>query len=178
MNAIHQIDALRYMTGLEVERVSAEWVSFTGKAEVEDMIAVLLRYSNGAIGSIDTANYAPGGGEPAVLRIYGSKGQLQFGRGSTLRAYLDEPFAGGEGLPALAAGEWQDVPVPETGNTRTLLLDDFARAVAAGRSPAITGEDGRRAIETVLAAYASAERGESITLPMVAVDARELVGTR
>ncbi|HVG98176.1 MAG TPA: Gfo/Idh/MocA family oxidoreductase, partial [Chloroflexota bacterium] len=71
MNAIHQIDALRFVTGLEVSRVSAEWVSFTGLAEVEDMIAVLLRYSNGAIGSIDTANYAPGGGEPSVLRLYG-----------------------------------------------------------------------------------------------------------
>ena len=168
MNAIHQIDALRFITGLEVQRVSAEWVSFTGLAEVEDMIAVLLRYDNGAIGTIDTANYAPGGGEPAVLRIYGSQGQLQMVRGG-LRIFVEQPLQGPnlpDAIPALAAGEWRDVPLTDSGNSRTQLLDDFARAVSAGRGPAITGDDGRRAIETVLAAYASAESGRSVDLPL------------
>jgi predicted dehydrogenase len=171
MNAIHQLDALRYMTGLEVTRVTGEWVSFTGLAEVEDMIDVLLRYSNGAIGSIDTANYAPGGGEPGMLRIYGSKGQIQLGRGGVVRVYVEEPFAGLQGdipVPALTAGEWHEVPAGDRGNSRTLLLDDYVRAVMAGRTPAVTGEDGRAAIEIVLAAYQSAERGGSVTLPMPA----------
>src|SRR5687768_3673632 len=100
MNAIHQIDVLRYITELEVERVSAEWVNFTGLAEVEDMINVVLRYANGAIGTIDTANYAPGGGEAHVLRIYGTKGQIQLARNSELRVFVEEPFSGAEGLPA------------------------------------------------------------------------------
>jgi predicted dehydrogenase len=165
MNAIHQIDALRYITGLQVQRVAAEWVNFTGLADVEDMIAVLLRYSNGAIGSIDTANYAPGGGEPAVLRIYGSKGQLQLVRGG-VRAYVEQEVAAVDGLPALKAGEWQEVPPPETGNSRTVLLEDFVRAVLAGQDPPITGADGRAAIEVVLAAYASADSGQTVPLPM------------
>jgi predicted dehydrogenase len=172
MNAIHQIDALRYMTGLEVQRVAAEWVNFTGLAEVEDMIAVLLRYRNGAIGTIDTANYAPGGGEPAVLRIYGSKGQLQLARGG-LRAFVEEAVESVGGVPSLRAGEWQDVPAPAMvagrpqgtsgegswgpGNPRTSLLEEFARAVLAGQEPPVTGEDGRAALEVVLAAYASAQ---------------------
>ena len=121
MNAIHQIDALRFATGLEATRISAEWVNFTGLAEVEDMIAVLLRYSNGAIGTIDTANYAPGGGEPSILRLYGTRGQLQL-TGRTLRAYVQEAPAGAregqsgaEDVPALIPGEWQDVPLPTLG---------------------------------------------------------------
>lgn len=165
MNAIHQIDALRFITGLEVQRVAAEWVNFTGLADVEDMIAVLLRYSNGAIGTIDTANYAPGGGEPAVLRIYGSKGQLQLVRGG-LRAYVEQDVAAIDGLPAIKAGEWQDVPLTEAGNTRTLLLEDFVRTVHSDQDPPITGHDGRAAIEVVFAAYASAESGETVPLPM------------
>jgi UDP-N-acetyl-2-amino-2-deoxyglucuronate dehydrogenase len=172
MNAIHQIDALRFVTGLEVTRISAEWVNFTGLAEVEDMIAVLLRYSNGAIGTIDTANYAPGGGEPPILRLYGTIGQLQLtGRG--LRAYVQEaPAAGeratGEGaggeesIPDLTPGEWQDVPLPALGDSRTLLLEDYVRAVQAGREPSVSGADGKACLATVLGAYESAASGSSV----------------
>ncbi|MDQ3699927.1 MAG: Gfo/Idh/MocA family oxidoreductase [Chloroflexota bacterium] len=166
MNAIHQIDVLRYITRLEVQRVSAEWTSFTGLAEVEDMINVVLRYENGAIGTIDTANYAPGGGEANVLRIYGATGQLQIARGSELKAYVERPFDGGEGLPALEPDTWQDVPAESAGDTRTLVVDDFVRAVHTGQEPPITGGDGRAAIETVLAAYVSAEQGRTVTLPL------------
>jgi UDP-N-acetyl-2-amino-2-deoxyglucuronate dehydrogenase len=163
MNAIHQIDVLRYITGLEVQRVAAEWINFTGLAEVEDMINVVLRYSNGAIGTIDTANYAPGGGEAHVLRLYGTKGQLQLARGA-LEAFVEEPFEGRDGLPSLVANQWQNLATPDAGNSRTLLLDDFARAVVEGKAPPVTGKDGRAALATVLAAYASAERGETIKL--------------
>jgi len=165
MNAIHQIDVLRYITELEVERVSAEWINFTGLAEVEDMINVVLRYANGAIGTIDTANYAPGGGEAHVLRIYGSKGQIQLARSSELRAFVDEPFGGGDGVPALKANEWQDVGTGDVGrNTRTLILEDFVTAVREDRTPPVTGEDGKAALATVLAAYEAAERGQTVRI--------------
>jgi predicted dehydrogenase len=162
MNAIHQIDALRFVTGLEATRVSAEWISFTGLAEVEDMIAVLLRYSNGAIGSIDTANYAPGGGEPSVLRIYGSRGQLQI-TGRALRAFVQEPVSGLEGVPDLVAGEWQDVPATQTRDPRTQLLEDFVAAAGSGAAPPVTAADGRACLATVLAAYESAGSGRSVS---------------
>jgi UDP-N-acetylglucosamine 3-dehydrogenase len=159
MNAIHQIDVLRYITELEVERVSAEWVNFTGLADVEDMINVVLRYENGAIGTIDTANYAPGGGEPTTLRIYGSKGQIQLARNSELRVFVEEPF--GE----LTVNEWQDVATSGDGrNTRTLVLEDFVNAVREDRRPPVTGEDGTAARATVLAAYAAAERGHTVRI--------------
>ncbi|HEU5318026.1 MAG TPA: Gfo/Idh/MocA family oxidoreductase, partial [Chloroflexota bacterium] len=161
MNAIHQIDVLRFITGLEVERVSAEWVNFTGRAEVEDMINVVLRYDNGAIGTIDTANYAPGGGEAHVLRIYGTRGQLQLER-SGLKAYVDEPFAD------LTVGEWQDVPTERARDSRTLLLEDFVRSVATGAPPPVTARDGRAALQTVLAAYEAAERGRTVRLDELA----------
>ncbi len=163
MNAIHQIDGLRFVTGLEATRVSAEWISFTGLAEVEDMIAVLLRYSNGAIGTIDTANYAPGGGEPSVLRLYGSRGQLQLTtRG--LRAYVPEAVTGLDGVPDLVAGEWQDVPATQERDSRTRLLEDFVVAVTTGAPPPVTGADGRACLATVLAAYESAGSGRSVSL--------------
>lgn len=168
MNAIHQIDVLRFITGLEVQRVAAEWVNFTGLSEVEDMINVVLRYSNGAIGTIDTANYAPGGGEAHVLRIYGSQGQLQIARNSELKAFVELPFEGRDGLPSLTATEWHDVPTQTAGNARTLLLEDFVRSLLAGQEPPVAGRDGRAALEIVLAAYASATKGDTVALAVTA----------
>jgi predicted dehydrogenase len=166
MNAIHQIDVLRYVTGLDVQRVSAEWVRFTGLAEVEDMINVVLRYENGAIGTIDTANYAPGGGENHVLRLYGVHGQLQIVNNKDVRVFVEKAFDGADGIPAIAAGEWIDVPSSNEGSPRTLLLDDFVRAVQRGDKAPVTGYDGRKAIEIVLAAYKSADEGQTVQLPL------------
>jgi predicted dehydrogenase len=166
MNAIHQIDVLRYVTGLEVQRVSAEWAHFTGLAEVEDMINVVLRYENGAIGTIDTANYAPGGGEAHTLRLYGAHGQIQIANNRDVRVFVEKQFAAKGGIGPFAAGEWIDVPSENSGNSRALLLDDFVRAVQRGDKAPVTAHDGRKAIEIVLAAYKSAEEGRSVTLPL------------
>ena len=42
----------------------------------------------------------------------------------------------------------------------------FAAALRAGQTPPVTGEDGRKAIEVVLAIYRAAETGQPVTLPM------------
>jgi predicted dehydrogenase len=152
---------LRFITELEVERVSAEWVNFTGRAEVEDMINVVLRYANGAIGTIDTANYAPGGGESHVLRIYGTHGQLQLDR-SGLKVFVDQPHRD------LTVNEWQDVPTERARDSRTLLLEDFVRSIRDGAPPPVTAQDGRAALQTVLAAYEAAERGRTVRLDEMA----------
>jgi predicted dehydrogenase len=164
MNTTHELDMLRAATGLEVQRVSAEWARFTGLGEVEDMIDAVLRYRNGAIGTITSGNYAPGGGEPHVIRLYGTKGQLQLERGKPLRAFLEEPFAGTEGIPPLTASEWHDVPFEQGPSPRTTSVADFARAILDGRAPQATGEDGRAILQIVLAAYQSAREGRTVEL--------------
>jgi len=45
-----------------------------------------------------------------------------------------------------------------------LLIDDFVSAVAEGRPPRSTGEDGLRALEVALAAYASAREGRAVAI--------------
>jgi predicted dehydrogenase len=44
------------------------------------------------------------------------------------------------------------------------MLEEFVNAVRDGRTPSITGEDGLRAVEVVVAAYQSAESGQPVTL--------------
>jgi predicted dehydrogenase len=47
-----------------------------------------------------------------------------------------------------------------------LMIQDFARRVSRGEKPAITGEDGLRAVELALGAYRSAETHQLVKLPL------------
>ncbi len=149
MNIVHDFDQMRYMTGLEPVRVYAEYDTFTTPVEVEDMISVVIRYHNGAIGSIDATSCARGRGGMSN-RIYGKDGQIALE--SPLRVYTTK---GSEGLEA---NRWVEIPLAG-GNSRQLYIEDFARAVLSGTSLApVTGEDGRATLAALVAAYESGEK--------------------
>ena len=51
-------------------------------------------------------------------------------------------------------------------STHALVLEEFAAALAEGREPAITIEDGIRAQQIVEAVYASSRTGRVVQLPV------------
>ena len=159
MNTIHDLNTVRYLTGLEATRVYAEYDTFLTPVEVEDYIAVTYRYDNGAIGTLE-AGSAVRGRDPfgEANRVLGEKGQIVLGR--TPRIFLTEATAD------FKAGEWQDIPVPAKGqaNGRALIVDGFARAVQNGTPPPVRAEDGRAALEIALAAYQSGQEQRPIIL--------------
>lgn len=155
MNLVHDIDRLRYITGLEAVRVFSECDTFRTAVEVEDFVAVTLRYDNGALGSILAASCATGG-EAQGNRIYGTEGQIHFG-GPGLRVFTTRD------VPGLKKGEWNEVEVTRV-DSRALFLDRFAEAVFAGTPPEIPGEEGRKTLEVILAAYQSGEEHHPVEL--------------
>lgn len=155
MNSIHDIDYIRYITGLEAERVYSEYDTFLTPVEVEDFINVLIRYENGAIGLIEASSCIDKGPGPWEIygdSIYGSKAQLvipnPYGE-PFLWIYTRKPTEYGE------AGKWHKIPLESKYNALTRFVEEFAEAVLAGKEPPVTGEDGRRALEIVVAAYES-----------------------
>jgi UDP-N-acetyl-2-amino-2-deoxyglucuronate dehydrogenase len=159
MNTIHDLNTLRFITGLEVVRVAAEYETFTTPVEVEDYIALTYRYSNGAIGSLE-AGSAIRGRDPIreVNRIYGDAGQLLFS--NPARIFVSRAHEG------LQAGEWQDLPVPagNKGGDRAAMIDGFAGAVLNGKPPLVRAEDGRAALQIALAAYQSGQEHRTVGL--------------
>ena len=159
MNGIHDLNTMRFITGSEVVRVSAEYDTFDTAVEVEDFIAVTYRYENGAIGTIE-AGSAIRGRDPLhdVDRIYGTAGQILLGEPA--RVYVTESTAG------LPAGEWQTLPIaPLTAAEQQLaMVEGFAGPIVAGEKPTVSGEDGRAALAIVLAAYQSGAEGRPISL--------------
>jgi predicted dehydrogenase len=154
MNLVYDVADLRLITGLRPERVSAEWDTFnTPGVDVEDTIAIAVRYQGGAIGSWFAGSAVPGRSThfPNATRLIGTEGQIL--RGNPLRLYSEHD------LPGLPARQWHEVPLPkEPGSDRARRLRPFATALLAGQPPPVTGEAGRDALEFILAAYRSGER--------------------
>ncbi len=148
MNFIHNIDLIRFLTGLEADTVYAEHDTFSTPVEVEDAITVALRYANGAIGAITGATFAYGRGA-STSDIAGTKGHMVLG--DPLKVFLSRPHRD------MKAGEWLEFPGARV-DGRAESARKFAEDVRRNRTPDITGEDGRAALRVCLAAYESAAK--------------------
>jgi predicted dehydrogenase len=159
MNAIHDLNTMRFITGLEAVRVYAEYGTYDTPVEVEDFIAVTYRYDNDAIGTIE-AGSAIRGGDPLhdVDRIYGTAGQLLLGE--PLQVYTTVATAG------LPINQWQELAIePLTAEEQqTAMVDGFAGPIVLGDRPAVAAEDGLAVLAIVLAAYQSGAEGRPIRL--------------
>ena len=159
-NLIHHIDLARAITGLEVSRACAELDTFVTPVEVEDLAVASVRYANGAIGLVEgSSTFFGGTGGEWDIAFLGTKGQVRFALwGGRAEAYVTEPAAG---LPARewVTREFEDSPHVEFYNA-------LAAAVRASKTPPVTGEDGRKALEVVLAIYQSGESGRPVSLPL------------
>jgi predicted dehydrogenase len=162
MNTVHDLNTMRYLTGLEAARVYAEYDTFTTPGvEVEDYVALIIRYVNGAIGSLEAGCTLPGR-DPrgAVNRIHGTKGQIIFARPSPM-IYLREPWGEATG------GEWWEMPVREHDPApRKTMIEKFARSLLEGVDIPAVGWDGRQALEIIVAAYRSGKTHQAIELPL------------
>jgi predicted dehydrogenase len=157
MNFVHDIDRLRYITGLEAVRIYAELDTYTTDVEVEDWITISIRYDNGALGNLLASSCARGG-DSTGNRIYGTEGQIVFGR-QGMRVYTNLEVAG------LEPGTWNEIELPQV-DSRRIYLERFARAVFEGRVPDIPGEEGRKTLEVIEAAYRSGVSHQPVTLPL------------
>jgi len=175
MNFIHNLDLLRFMTGLEVVRVFAEYGTFRTPVEVEDIVTMTLRFNNGAVGALVGATcvdghirLAPvslGGGRAEGLvetvednsdRLYGTRGQIRM-QGRNVWVYSQD---GGE---CLVRNEWTRLALPPV-NSRARYVEAFVRAVREKHPPEIPGEEGRKALAIVEAAYRSGQEGHPVEI--------------
>jgi predicted dehydrogenase len=162
MNTVHDLNTMRFLTGLEAVRVYAEYGTFTTPGiEVEDYITVTIRYDNGAIGTLEALCTLPGR-DPlrAPNRIYGEGGQILFA-GYSPRIYLREPWGDVPG------DEWWDMPAGERDPApRKTMIEKFARSVLEGVDIPASGWDGRQALEIIVAAYRSGQTHQVVELPL------------
>lgn len=74
----HAFNLASFVTGLEIEGLSADLQSFVGDRQLDDNAHVMMRFTNGARGMLWCSQVAPGNENGLRLRIYGDKGGLEW----------------------------------------------------------------------------------------------------
>jgi UDP-N-acetyl-2-amino-2-deoxyglucuronate dehydrogenase len=158
MNTIHDLDAVLWITGLDVERVQGLMANMDSPGEVEDYALALFTCSGGALGSLEALAALPGGQGPShpwINRIYGRQGQI----------LLPTPWGTGPlALFTREAGQWREITPEATADARQLTFEEFAAAVLAGLPVPIPGEAALKASSVIHAVYESARRGEPVAV--------------
>jgi predicted dehydrogenase len=160
MNSIHQLDLVRYVTGLSFVRALAEVATSHADVEVEDSAAAVLRLSNGAIASLAAAAHSHGAAHEERIEIDGSAGRLDLPDPSgpdagSVRVYLTRPWE------ELAAGRWLELELTRA-DPYLDFLGGFVAAVERGAALPATSEDAAAALASVLAIYEAASSGGAV----------------
>jgi predicted dehydrogenase len=149
--AIHQVDILRWLAG-PVKDIQAMWqLGAMHKIESEDVVNALLRYENGATGTIQ-ASTAMWPGYPERVEIHGTKGTAIM-TANKLTAW-DVQDDEGDPPPLdlnVASGASDPMAISLEPFERQFL--DFADAIRNKRKPLVAGEEGCDALEIVERIY-------------------------
>ena len=76
----HAFNLAHFVSGLEVETMSAELTSFVPGRRVDDNVTARFRYKGGAKGTLWASQVAVGHENGLTLRVYGDKGGLTWGQ--------------------------------------------------------------------------------------------------
>jgi predicted dehydrogenase len=160
--AIHQVDLLLWLAG-PVEQLFGYWhLGAIHEIESEDLLSAVMRYASGATGVIQ-ASTAIWPGYSERVEIHGTKGTAVLS-GDKLTVW-DVRDDSGEPAPVEKegmSGSSDPLAISLTPFERQFL--DYGEAICAGRKPLVSGEDGYRALELVLAAYRSCREGSIVSL--------------
>lgn len=173
---IHNIDLLRWMMGNEVDEV----IAYTAQLEhpyleTEDLGMALVKFSNGSYGLIEgTTNVYPKNLEE-TLYIFGEKGTAK-AAGTSNNIIEEWSFADGLDDPEYVKAACGENPPNVYGFGHTPLYADVIDAIQSGRQPYVTGEDGKRALEMILAIYKSAAERRSVKFPLDACSTMDFTG--
>jgi UDP-N-acetyl-2-amino-2-deoxyglucuronate dehydrogenase len=158
MNAIHQLDLVRAITGLEPLRVVGLVGPGVPGVEVEDAAAATIAWSGEVLGSLVAMAHAPGATSAETIEIDGDDGALRLGDLYERRPVLEWFRRAMPGGRDPEHGVWH--------RERPPAVDPFARTIAGfveaihnGR-PLVPGlGDADIALATVLALYRSSRSG-------------------
>jgi predicted dehydrogenase len=158
MNSIHQLDSLRYITGLSYVRAMAQVATLCADVEVEDTASAVLRLSNGSLASLTACAHSPGARGEERISIDGAFGRID----------LPAPLEGGA-IKLFLRRRWQEIPPDQWINIPLVRRDcyvemvrRFADAVSAGAELPATAGDAAAALAAVLAIYESARTGRAV----------------
>lgn len=172
---IHGVDLLRWMMGDDVVEVyGVTRQQFHDYLEAEDVGIAVVKFANGAVGTVEgTTNVYPCNLEE-TLYLFGSDGTVKIGGTSTNNIdvwdFADETEVdqANKGLEEQTSNVY--------GNGHTALYADVIDAIENDRPPYVDAVAGRNALEMILAIYKSQKTGLPVGLPLEGFASADMAG--
>jgi len=158
--SIHTIDLLQWIMG-PVDYLYAIYDTRTHDIEVEDIAVATLKFKNGALGVIiGSVSIRP---QDNWLSIYGEKASVTIGSDIKISRYwkLEEKVEEKRAEKV----EKEETLTPAIGHDA--VIRDFLSSIVEDREPFVTGEEGRKSLEIVLAIYKAHRIGGKVKFPLV-----------
>lgn len=173
---IHNIDLLRWMMGNEIEEVFAYTDRLSHNyIQAEDMGIALIKFKNGSYGVVEgTTDIYPENLEE-TLYIFGEKGTIKVG-GKSVNVIEEWRFSDSLDQAEDIKRKFHENPPNVYGYGHGPLYKDVIEAIRDNREPYVTAEDGKRALELVLAIYKSAQEGKAVKLPLEDCATTDFIG--
>jgi UDP-N-acetyl-2-amino-2-deoxyglucuronate dehydrogenase len=165
--AIHTVDLLQWCMGPVVSVMASSSNLKHTNIEVEDTIVALLKFANGALGTLEcsTAIYP---GELKKIEIMGTQGSAILEDNHLIKWSFEQPVAADQHMIVTADTTDLNGGVADPMAIRTLghqhQIEDLMEAIHSDRVPLVSGEEGRKAVAIVLAIYKSAQTGTQVEI--------------
>ncbi|HVJ49823.1 Gfo/Idh/MocA family oxidoreductase [Desulfitobacterium sp.] len=163
--SIHNIDLLQWTFG-PVESVFGYTTTAMRKIEMEDVGGAVIKFKNGAIGLIEAASTIYPKNIEETLNVFGETGSVIIG-GIAVNRIETWEFADSEEEKQQIFASQESDPPTVYGYGHREVISDMIQAVRENRTPAIPGEEGRKALEIILAIYKCQKTKEPVMFPLV-----------
>ena len=164
----HGIDLLQWLMGSKIKSVYGVLRKFLRPIEAEDFGSGIVEFENGSVGIIEGSADIYPRNLNETLSLFGETGSVVIGglavnKMETWR-FKDSEIIGDTEEKVLNPNEKD----PDTiyGYGHSGLFADFVDAVDKDREPFINGEEGKKALELILALYKSMKEGKPIEMPV------------
>lgn len=157
---IHSIDLFLWLGG-PVSSVYGRVATQTHRMEAEDIGLAVVRFQNGTLGTImSSTSIVPG--FPASLNLYGERGSIKLS--GTTFVHWTVPGYDKPDLEAASAKSGVTDPRNIDYRFHQAQLAQLIDAIEQGKTPMVTGEDGRRSVQLIEAIYHSSRSGYALNL--------------
>ena len=163
--SIHNIDLLQWTFG-PVESVFGYTRTAMRKIEMEDIGTAVIKFKSGALGIIEAASTIYPKNIEETLNVFGETGSVIIG-GIAVNRIENWEFPGSEEEKELIFASQENDPPDVYGFGHREIISDMIEAIRQDRSPAIPGEEGRKALEIILAIYKCQETKQPVVFPLV-----------
>jgi len=164
-SGIHFVNILRRLCPADVDSVFSRCLKINDEKSdiLENTTLTNVKFKNGAIGDLIVSMKVRHQGPDSEFCVYGTEGSIWFSNqppvGLTLHSVKLQEYNEPKTM------DWQAIGAERYEG----MHQHFVNCILEDREPAMSGEEGRKDLEVVLAAYKAYETGMDVKLPLVGI---------